>query len=292
MEKTQIATIETKVSAEPIVVTAEDIKNLFCPLANTKEVALGLGVVKSLGLNPFLREVHFIKYSQNDKMAIVVGYEVYIKRAERSGKLNGWKAGIDSEKGVAWVEIHRKDWTDSFYWEVTLSEFDKKQSTWKQIPSFMAKKVAIAQGFRLCFPEDLGNMPYTPEEQQAFDIEVEPVKSSKPVVEMPKEVENKDVESIKEGTVEIVNDEIPSEKLEPESAPEISADLSKNNLKLVRDVMAKCKDLEELKKAWSTEMTGYREKYLPSDYEKAVKAKDYFKNILQNREKAEAKNGK
>jgi len=32
------------------------------------------------------------------------------------------------------------------------------------MPTFMLKKVAIAQGFRLAFPDDLGGMPYIPEE--------------------------------------------------------------------------------------------------------------------------------
>ena len=33
-----------------------------------------------------------------------------------------------------------------------------------KMPSFMLRKVCIAQGFRLAFPDDLGSMPYIPEE--------------------------------------------------------------------------------------------------------------------------------
>lgn len=294
MENNQIAKIETTTMSEPITITNDDIKNLFCPLATPKEVAMALGVVKSLGLNPFLREVHFIKYSQTDKLAIVVGYEVYIRRAERSGKLNGWKVGIDKDKGVAWVEIRRKDWAEPFYWEVALSEFDKKQSTWKQIPSFMAKKVAIAQGFRLCFPEDLGSMPYTPEEQEVFDIVSEPVKSTKPVVAMPQEVDEKEaidkaegVEREKSSDEEI--DAIEKEIEEETPTPKITDVISKNNLQLIRDAMAQCQDLKELKALWQSDMKDYEERFLPSDYDKAVKSKDYFKNILKNRANQEQK---
>jgi phage recombination protein Bet len=170
-----------------IKITREDITKHFCKLATDTEVAMALAIVKSLKLNPFLHEVHFIKYSQNDKMAIVVGYEVYLKRAERSGRLNGWSAGIDNERKVSWVRIVRKDWQEPFTWEVSLEEFDKKQSTWKQIPSFMAKKVAIAQGFRLCFPEELAGMPYTTEEHEVYDVEGREV-SAKPEVQMPKAI--------------------------------------------------------------------------------------------------------
>jgi hypothetical protein len=32
------------------------------------------------------------------------------------------------------------------------------------MPAFMLKKVAMAQGFRLCFPDEMGGLPYLPEE--------------------------------------------------------------------------------------------------------------------------------
>lgn len=167
-------------------ITREDIRKHFCPLATDQEVAMGLAIVKSLKLNPFLREVHFIKYSQKDRMAIVVGYEVYLKRAERTGKLDGWTAGINTAENYAWVKIYRKDWKEPFEWTVNLSEFNKGQSTWKQIPSFMGRKVAIAQGFRLCFPDELGGLPYTQEEHQVYDVEGIRV-NGKPEVALPQE---------------------------------------------------------------------------------------------------------
>ena len=167
-------------------ITREDIRKHFCPLATDQEVAMGLAIVKSLNLNPFLREVHFIKYDVKSKMAIVVGYEVYLKRAERTGKLDGWTAGINTAENFAWVKIYRKDWKEPFEWTVNLEEFNKKQSTWNQIPSFMGRKVAIAQGFRLCFPDELGGLPYTEEEHQVYDIESKEV-SGKPEVKMPQE---------------------------------------------------------------------------------------------------------
>lgn len=169
-----------------IRITREDIRKHFCPLATDQEVAMGLAIVKSLKLNPFLREVHFIKYDVKAKMAIVVGYEVYLKRAERTGKLNGWTAGINTAENYAWVKIYRKDWKEPFEWTVNLTEFNKKQSTWNQMPSFMGRKVAIAQGFRLCFPDELGGLPYTDEEHQVYDIEAKEI-SGKPEVKMPQE---------------------------------------------------------------------------------------------------------
>ncbi len=177
--------IETKVNREisTLNITADDIKKYFCPKATDKELFLALGVIQSLNLNPHTREVHLVKYRDTDKLSIIVGYEVYLKRAERSGNLDGWESGISDDKKKAWVKIHRKDQSVAFYWEVELSEFDKKQATWKTMPTFMAKKVAIAQGFRLCFPDELGGMPYTQEEHQVFNINQVNTKADVP---MPK----------------------------------------------------------------------------------------------------------
>ena len=166
-------------------ITTEDIKKYFCPMATDKELFLALGVIQSLNLNPHTREVHLVKYKNTDKLSIIVGYEVYLKRAERSGLLDGWECGITEDKAKAWVKIHRKDQSVPFYWEVEISDFDKKQATWKSMFSFMAKKVAIAQGFRLCFLDELGGMPYTQEEHQVFNM-TEVNSSSKADVPMPK----------------------------------------------------------------------------------------------------------
>jgi len=143
-----------------------DVKKYIAPGANDKELFLFMNIARSYGLNPFKREVHFIKYGQNPA-SVVVGYEIYLKRAESSGQLDGWSVTIldqGTPKERAQITIHRKDRKNPFIWEVSRKEFDKGQSTWKLMPEFMLKKVAIAQGFRLCFPEQLGGMPYIPEE--------------------------------------------------------------------------------------------------------------------------------
>jgi len=184
-EKNALATTKAQ-DLMTVQITAQDITKYFCPLADEKEVFMALGIINSLQLNPHKREVHLIKYDKNSKLAIVVGYEVYLKRAERSGKLSGWSAGVDTVNKTAWVEIFRKDWDKPFRWEVSTDEFSKNQATWKTMPTFMAKKVAIAQGFRLAFPDELGGMPYTTDEAQVYDITGECV-PDKPEIKEPKQ---------------------------------------------------------------------------------------------------------
>ena len=138
-----------------------DVKKYIAPNATDKELFMFMGIAKSFGLNPLKREIHFVKYG-NAAASIIVGYEIYLKRAERTGKLDGWKCWIEGDKAV--IEIKRKDQSIPIKWEVDRKEFDKAQSTWKTMPNFMLKKVAIAQGFRLAFPDELGGLPYLAEE--------------------------------------------------------------------------------------------------------------------------------
>ncbi len=118
----------------------------------------------AFNLNPLKREVHFVPY--HNEIKIVVGYEVYLKRAENSGKLNGWRVDIEGAGSTmkAVVTINRKDWDKPFTHEVFLVEARQPTPLWLKMPRFMLKKVAIAQAFRLAFPEELGGLPYMPEE--------------------------------------------------------------------------------------------------------------------------------
>ncbi len=150
-----------EVAKHEVELKLEDVKKYIAPNATDKELFMFMGIAKSYGLNPWKREIHFIKYG-NSPGQTVVGYETYIKRAERTGLLDGWECTSDGKK--AFVIIYRKDRSKPFKWEVDFAEFNTGQSTWKKMPSFMLKKVAIAQAFRLCFPEDLGGLPYMPEE--------------------------------------------------------------------------------------------------------------------------------
>jgi len=155
----------------------ETVKKYIAKGATDEELFMFLGICKSYGLNPFKREIHFIKYDQKSPASIVVGYETYLKRAVATGKLDGWRVWIEGkgEDMKAVIEIKRKDWSEPFRWEVHRREFDTGKSSWKKMPTFMLKKVAIAQGFRLAFPEDLGGMPYIPEE---VDVRAEVVEES------------------------------------------------------------------------------------------------------------------
>ena len=123
-----------------------------------------INIAQSLNLNPLRKEIHAIKYGNN--FNIIIGYEVFLKRAEMSQQLSGWKCWTEGEGNdlKACIEIKRKDWSDPFYHEVYLDEYNQNNTMWKSKPRTMLKKVCIAQSFRMAFPVELGGLPYVGEE--------------------------------------------------------------------------------------------------------------------------------
>lgn len=194
---------------EPEHLTKETIKKYLCPLASDQELMMGLQIAQTFKLNPLKRELYFIKYG-SEPMQVVTGYEVYLKRAERSGKYQGMKAWTEGALAdgslKACIEVNVKDWPKPLYHEVFYSEYvqHKKDGTvnrfWKTKPITMIKKVAVSQAFRLAFPDEFDGMPYTSDEvvdqEKVIDIQNTPepiqnlqggTKKPEPAASMPKD---------------------------------------------------------------------------------------------------------
>lgn len=184
-DKTQLATQKSNLVDNNIslVISKEKLINYLDTIGVTNKLSNSqkeqfIEIAQCFKLNPFKREIHAVVYSGKDgkqTLSVITGYEVYIKRAERSGKLDGWKAWIKKdgeslESLIGCIEIYRKDWNRPFYHEVYFSEvankngYGKYTSFWLKAPKFQLKKVAISQGFRLCFPDELAGIPYTSDE--------------------------------------------------------------------------------------------------------------------------------
>lgn len=148
---------------------------------DVRQKALFLKVAQLNGLNPFKREIYAIPFGSG--FNIVTGYQVYIARAEASGKLDGWDVIANDQEAV--ITIYRKDMSHPIVWRVMRSDFDKGVGNWVKMPDFMIKKIAIGQGFRLAFPNELSAMPYTSDELDDSNGSTEPAHS--PAAETPEE---------------------------------------------------------------------------------------------------------
>lgn len=148
-----------------------------------EQKVLFYAIAQKNGLDPFKREIYAVKYG--DRLNIITGYEVYIKRAQRSGQLDGWETEkiVTGGKTSMRITIYRKDWSRPFKHEVYLDEYKKNTDIWREKPETMLRKVAVSQGFRLAFPEELGGMPYTSEELLGDEIVVEQPKKEDPLID-------------------------------------------------------------------------------------------------------------
>ena len=179
------SSIVKAVESAAITLSPETVKRYVNAVASEQEIALFLNQCVMFGLNPFKREIYLIKYKATEPATFVVGYEVYLKRAERTDKWAGMESGttdVDGKLAFAWVKVYRKDWDRPLYHEVFLDEYcqfkdewvngsrtGRKTPTrfWAEKPRTMLKKVAIAQAFRMAFPDEMAGMPYISEERIA-----------------------------------------------------------------------------------------------------------------------------
>ena len=238
MTNTTLATVDDKVLNDYLE-TLGIAKTL--PVEQKK---MFLQIAKANNLNPFKKEIYAIPYKWRDgktTLSIITGYQTYISRANASWKLNWWKAETirDDKWEIIWAKviIYRKDWKEPFVWEISRKDFDKWTSTWKTMPDFMTKKVAIAQAFRLAFPDELGWMPYTQEEMEGVQPVQQEAQVIEPeVVEEPRKITDAQLKKIKAEYNNLI-------KLMNITDKQAKEELYKDYLKMVNDKVESTKDL-------------------------------------------------
>jgi phage recombination protein Bet len=207
--KNEITTVENV--SEKVLVEYLDVMGIS-PKLEEKEKIQFLNIAKTFGLNPFKREIFCTVYGEGQykQLSIITGYEVYIKRAERSGQLDGWNATTSGSVATndlkATVTIYRKDRQHPFVWEVFYDECVQKTKNgvvtkfWEKA-NFMTKKVCISQAFRLCFSDELGGMPYTSDEMPTQEVTVDVPHE---VVQVPALNDSQFKKLMEKGTVELL----------------------------------------------------------------------------------------
>lgn len=168
----------TTISKDKIVEYLDSV-GLGQSLTSAEKVQF-FNVCLAYNLNPIKKEIYAVKYGQNP-ISIIVGFETYIKRAERSGNLDGYdvraEGNVKDNSLKAIITIYRKDWSRPFIHEVHYSEYVQRTKDgqvtkfWLEKPITMLKKVAMSQGFRLCFSDENGGLPYSEEEINIKEVE-------------------------------------------------------------------------------------------------------------------------
>lgn len=229
MTEKKVSIVKYETERGEVTLSPEIVKKYLVsgePQAVTpQEVIYFLNICKYQRLNPFLREAYLIKYSPKYPATIVVGKDVFVKRASKNPDCEGWQAGVivrgedgeiveregsfvlpDEELVGGWAVVYRKGWKQPFKVTVALDEYIKKdkegnpQSSWANMPATMIRKVALVQALREAFPEDFQGL-YAPEE---FSINSNTLDAQPVVVE---EVEEEEQEA----------EEEPQEKPQPQS---------------------------------------------------------------------------
>ena len=139
--------------------------------ATRDELAMFLHVCKKSGLDPFMRQIHFVK--RGGKATIQVGIDGYRAIADRTGKYAGndepeFERSEDGELIKASVTVYklingqRYGFSASAYWDEYKPQ-SGQDFMWTKMPHVMLGKVAEALALRKAFPNDLSGL-YTAEE--------------------------------------------------------------------------------------------------------------------------------
>jgi phage recombination protein Bet len=154
----------------------EAIRQFLCPNASPEEAMIFVKFCKAEALNPFLKEVHLIKYAKDMSASIVVGIDTFVKRACRNPNYDGMRSGlivVNNDSGeiretqgasylkgqediiASWAEVHHKHRQVPIRREAMFEEYVRETKIWKEKPATMIVKVAEAQGLKKSFPEDI-----------------------------------------------------------------------------------------------------------------------------------------
>ena len=162
--------------------------------ASQQELKTLLAIVKNRNLNPFTKEVYFIKYGSAPAQ-IVVSKEAIMKRAEENPNFDGFEAGIvvETKEGAierltgtiapksaklrgGWCKVYRKDRSHAIEADANFEYYDKTNpknvTPWEKMPALMIRKVAIVSAFREAFSESVGGLYTADEMQQETQAEV------------------------------------------------------------------------------------------------------------------------
>lgn len=195
----------------------ELIKNTVAKGATNDELKLFMVVANKTGLDPFTKQIHFVKRKAWNKETgnytetgtHQVGIDGFRAIADRTGLYAGnddpmFDREVKPTKATVTVyklvKGTRCPFTATARWDQYYPG-DKQGFMWNKMPHLMLGKCAEALALRKAFPNDLSGL-YTNEEMEQADNRVITE------VEMPKQVEAKEIEPVKQVLSKLATDYI------------------------------------------------------------------------------------
>ena len=148
------------------------IKTTVAKGATDEEFHMFVQLAKSTGLNPFKREIWFIK--TKSQAQIMTGINGFYSIANNHPQYDGIEVDTEFKDGKPFcsvASVYRKDRSRPSVAKAYWSEYGKSHGNWQTMPRVMLEKCAESMALRKAFPQELNGL-YTSEEMPAkFDKE-------------------------------------------------------------------------------------------------------------------------
>lgn len=165
------------------------LANTIAKGATRDELELFIQVCKHTGLDPFAKQVYFIK--RRDVGSIQIGIDGYRLIAERSGKYGGQLGPMWLDDNGRWLDywiekappaaarvgVVRKDWAAPVWAVARYESYRQQTPLWQQMPEVMLAKCAEGLAMRKAFPIELAGY-----QQVAPGVELPEVDNDTPAV--------------------------------------------------------------------------------------------------------------
>lgn len=190
----QLASTDNYITPEQVAL----IKNTICRGASDDEFSMFVGTCKRLRLDPFAKQVYFVKRGA-DNVSIQVSIDGFRVIATRTGEYEGqtpamW-CGADGKWVDVWlsktppsaakVGVYRKGFREPVYGVASFASYGQQNTIWRKMPEVMLAKCAESLALRKAFPNDLSGV-YTPEEMaqsgKSYDAEVDGLQQERTAV--------------------------------------------------------------------------------------------------------------
>lgn len=235
--------------------TLTTLKQTVAQGATDVEFQMFVQFCKSTGLNPFKKEIWFIK--AGGRVQMMTGINGFLAIANAHTQFDGMEIDVETDnqgsplKAVA--KVYRKDRKYPSVGIALMKEFKKDTPIWRQMPSVMLTKVAKSIAIREAFSQELNGL-YTQEEMP-------------PEYAEPKDITPKETAKTFEQPIEVLPETTPGKKKIYFYAP---AKLTGEKLKRFKEYMHELNcDLDSNSGLWmsSVKLGGMDKFEVPSPYD-------------------------